>query len=81
MLYFSIHVFLGSKFAPFLIDNISLGVPSCNIRNVTQLSVSHKNWPYARCATAADLACSDLDIFNKKIRSLKTYCLLEAHCI
>jgi hypothetical protein len=37
-----VHVLLGSKCCPPLIDGISLRVPSCNIRNFTQFYLAHK---------------------------------------
>jgi hypothetical protein len=46
-------------------------IPSCNIINFTQFSAAHKNCPSARCASAANLVCSDTDTFCKQIRSLK----------
>ena len=44
-----IYVFPRSKFYLSMIDNSSLQVPSCNIRNFTQFSAGHKNWPSTRC--------------------------------
>jgi len=38
-----IYVFPRSKFYLSMIDNSSLQVPSCNIRNFTQFSAGHKN--------------------------------------
>jgi hypothetical protein len=63
--------FLRPKFCPSLIDNSSLRVPPCNIRDFTQFSVVRKNCPSARRATAANMTRSDMDIFSKQIRLLK----------
>ena len=46
---FIIHAFPVYKFCPSMIDNSSLHVPSCNIRNFTQFSAGHKNRPSSRC--------------------------------
>ena len=66
-----IHVLSGSKFCPSLINNNSLRVPSCSIRNLTQFSIARKNCPSARSTTATNLFCSNIDIFRRPIRSLK----------
>ena len=66
-----IHVLSWSKFCPSLINNISLRIPSCSIRNFTQFSVARKNCPSSRCTTATNLVCSNMDIFGRPIRSLK----------
>ena len=58
-------VFLRSKFCPPLSNNTSLRVLSCNIRNFSEFSVGHKNYPSTRCATAANL------VYSKQIRALK----------
>ena len=59
MLFF-IHIFLGSKFCPSLIDNISFGVRPHNN------NVAGKNCPSAACSTAARSVCSDIDMFSKQ---------------
>jgi len=41
-LFFIIRVFPRSKFYPSMIDNSSLQVPSCNVRNFTQCSARQK---------------------------------------
>jgi len=66
-----IRVLSGSKFYPSLINNISLRIPSCSIRNFTQFSIARKNYPSARCTTATNLVCSNIDIFRRPIGSLK----------
>jgi hypothetical protein len=54
-----------------LIDNSSLKVPSCNIRNFSPFSVVRRKCPSARCAAAANMTCSDTDIFSKPVRLMK----------
>jgi len=66
-----IRSFLGSKFCPSLIDNINLRVPSCSVWNVTQFYPAGKNCLSAGYATAANLKCSNTDIFRRPIRFLK----------
>jgi hypothetical protein len=56
---FIIHVFPVYKFCPSMIDNSSLQVPSCNIRNFTKFSAGHNNRPPL---DAVSLVCSDIDI-------------------
>jgi hypothetical protein len=64
---FLIHVFLGSKFCPSLLDNISLSVLTCNVRSHNQFFASCKNCPSARCTAAANLLCCDIEILCKDI--------------
>jgi hypothetical protein len=47
LLFFIIRIFPRSKFCPSMTDNSSLQVPSCNVRNFTQLE--HNNCPSSRC--------------------------------
>jgi len=42
-----------------------------DIRNLTQFFVARRKCPSSSCATAENLACNDIDIFSKRIRSLK----------
>ena len=60
---FYIHAFIGSKFYPSLIDNISLRILCHNIRNFTLFSIAGKNSPSCRHATAANLVCRDIYIY------------------
>jgi hypothetical protein len=46
---FFLQVILGIKFCPSLLDNSSLRIPFCNIRNFSQFSVVRKNCPSAGC--------------------------------
>jgi hypothetical protein len=71
MVYFFIRVFSGSKFCPLLIHTISLRVLNFSIRNFTQLYIACKYYPSARYATAANLICSNTDIFRRPVRSCK----------
>jgi hypothetical protein len=50
-----------------------LRIPSCIIRKFALLSVSRTNFPSARCPTAANLECNDVDIFSKQIRTLNRF--------
>ena len=56
---FYIHAFIGSKFCPSLIENISLRILCHNIRNFTLFSIAGTNCPSSRHATAANLVCND----------------------
>lgn len=58
------------NFVLFLINNISLGVPSCSIWNFTHFSVAHKTYPSSRCVTAANFLCSNVNIFRRPLRPL-----------
>ena len=51
--------FLGSKFCPSLMDNISFRGRSHNI-------LADKKCPSAACSTAARQVCSDIDLSNKQ---------------
>lgn len=51
--------FLGSKFCPSLMDNISFRDRAYNI-------LAGKNCPSAACSTAARSVCSDIDISSKQ---------------
>jgi hypothetical protein len=63
--------FSGSEVCSSLIDNISIRVPSCSIRNFTQFRTARKKLPFRRCATAKNLVCSsNLDIFGRQTESL-----------
>ena len=46
---------LGTNVCPSLIDTTSLRVPPCNITNFTMFSLSHKNCPFTKYATAVNL--------------------------
>jgi hypothetical protein len=62
--------FSGYKFCPPLVHNICLRVLNCSIKNFTQLSVACKYCTFARYATAANLVCSNIDVFRRPVRSL-----------
>ena len=57
------------KFCLSFIEDISLRFPSCSTRKFTQFSTACKNCPSSRFVTAANLVCSNIDIFSKPIRS------------
>ena len=48
MLFFLFLFFPRPKFCPSIIDNSSVPVPSCNIRNFIQFSAGHNNFPSTR---------------------------------
>jgi hypothetical protein len=66
---FIIQVYLGSKFCPALLKSVGLRVPAQYIRNVSKFNVcsSSENCPSARCASAPDVVCGDVDVFGTKI--------------
>jgi hypothetical protein len=66
---FYIHAFIGSKFYPSLIDNISLRILCHNIRNFTVFSIAGRNCPSCRHAIAANLVCSNIYITTYQICS------------
>jgi hypothetical protein len=72
MQFFVINVFLGSKSCPSTLDIIGLRVPTRNLRDfpLFHVSSSYKNCPTARCATAANSVCNQLDVFRRQIVTL-----------
>jgi hypothetical protein len=67
-----INVLLGSKSCSSTMDIIGLRVPTRNLRDFPLFHVisSYKNCPSGRCATAANLACKQLDVFRRQIVTL-----------
>ena len=61
---FYIHAFIGSKFSPSSIENISLRILGHNIRNFTLFSVAGRDCPSSRHARAANLVCSEIYIYT-----------------
>jgi hypothetical protein len=70
---FLTQVYRGSKFCPSVLETVGLRVPIRYIRDFSMFSVcsSRKNCPSARCASAANVVCRDVDIFGTKPLSLK----------
>jgi hypothetical protein len=56
---FFIQVYRGLKSCSSLLDNASLRVPTCHVRDFSTVSVR----PSSRCALAANVVSKDLDIF------------------
>jgi hypothetical protein len=61
---FFVQVYRGLKFCISVLENISLNVPTCNVKDFSKLSVcpSNQHCP-ARCVYAANAVGKDLDIF------------------
>jgi hypothetical protein len=60
-------VFKGNIACPSILDSVSLHIPSRSIRDFSTFSV-HRNFkasPSARCVSAANTVCWNIDIFNK----------------
>jgi hypothetical protein len=63
---FSTQVYFGFKFCPSVLEIVGLRVPARYIRDFALFNVcsSSKNIPSARCASAADVVCRDVDVFG-----------------
>jgi hypothetical protein len=70
---FLISVYSGLKCYPSLLYTTGVRVPSRNVRNSPLLTVTCTNSPTARCVTAANRVCKDVDIFRKPVTSLKQF--------
>jgi hypothetical protein len=59
-------VSFGFKFCPSVLEIVGLRVPAQYIRDFALFNVcsSSKNCPSARCASAANIVCKDIDIFG-----------------
>ena len=68
---FYTRAFIGSKFCPFLIHNISQIFLCHNMTNCTRFSSAARSCPSTRETKAAKLVCSDIHLFSKQIRILK----------
>jgi hypothetical protein len=70
---FLTQVYRGSKFCPSILETIGLRVPVRYIRDFSMFSVcsSSKDYPSARCASAANVVCRDFGIFGTKTLLLK----------
>jgi hypothetical protein len=65
---FLIQVYLGSKFCPSVLDIAGLPAPARYIGDFALFNVcfSSKNCPSARCASAANVVCRNVDVFGAK---------------
>jgi hypothetical protein len=70
---FFIQVYRGSKFCPSVLEIVGLRVPARCIRDFTLFSVcsSSRYSSCARCASAANVVCRDIDVFGAKPVLLK----------
>jgi hypothetical protein len=68
MLCFFTQVYRGSKFCPSVLEIVGLRVPARYVRDFTLFCVSSSSryCPSARCASAANAVCRDIDIFGAK---------------
>jgi hypothetical protein len=65
---FHTQVYSGSKFCPSCLETVGLRVPPRRIRDFALFSVcsSCKDCPSARCASAANVVCSDDHVFGSR---------------
>jgi hypothetical protein len=65
---FLTQIFFGYKFCPSVLEIVSLRVPSRYIIEFALIKVcsSWKNCPSARCASAANVVCRDVDVFGAR---------------
>jgi hypothetical protein len=66
---FIIQVYLGSKLRPSVLEIVGVLVTGRYNRDFAlfNASSSYKNFPSARCASAANIVCRDIDVFGAKI--------------
>jgi hypothetical protein len=66
---FLVNVYTGFKFCPPLLETVGIHVPVRNFRDFPLFTVgfSHKSWPSARSASAANTICNNIDIFSKQL--------------
>jgi hypothetical protein len=65
---FLTEVYFGLKFCPSILEIVGLRVPARYIRDFALFNVcsSYKNCPSARCASAANVVCRDVDVFGAR---------------
>jgi hypothetical protein len=63
---FLIKIYLGFKICPSVLEIVGLRVPARYSRDFASFNVcsSYKNCPSARCASAANVVCRDVDVFG-----------------
>jgi hypothetical protein len=61
-------VYFSFKFCPSVLEIVGLRVPARYIRDIALFNVcsSCKNYPSARCASAANVVCRDVDVFGAR---------------
>jgi hypothetical protein len=69
---FLVNVYTGFKFCPFLLETVGIHVPVRKFRDFLLFNVgsSHKSFPSARSASAANTICKDTDVFSKQLVTL-----------
>jgi hypothetical protein len=65
---FLIQVYVGPKYCPSVLEIVGHRDPSRYIRDSDLFDVcsSSKNCPSARCASAANIVCINIDVFGAK---------------
>jgi hypothetical protein len=65
---FLTQVYFGFKFCHSVLEIVGLRVPARYIRDFALFNVcsSSKNCPSARCASAANVVCRDVDVFGAR---------------
>jgi hypothetical protein len=65
---FLIQVYFDLKFCPSVLEIVGLRVPARYIRDFALFNVcsSWKNCPSAQCASAANIVCRDLNVFEAR---------------
>jgi hypothetical protein len=69
---FLVQVYRGLKYCPSLLEAVGLQVHTWYLRDFSMFnfSPSLKSCPSARCASAANVVCTDFDVFKTNIVSL-----------
>jgi hypothetical protein len=71
MHYFFISVYSGMKFCPPLLDITGIPVLPCNFKNSSLFTATCKTSPSARCVSAANLLCQDVENTSKPTASVR----------
>jgi hypothetical protein len=63
-----IQVYVSSKFCHSVLETVGLRVPAWYIRDfsVSNVSFPSKHYPSGRCASAGNVACRNIEIFETK---------------
>jgi hypothetical protein len=64
---FTCYFYNGFKFCPSFLETAGICVPTRNVRDfpLFTLGFYRKICPSARCASATNIVCKDIDIFGK----------------